>query len=195
MEADKALVKAGDATGDLARRQEWPTRAFPEPNKDPHIRDYWHLLVKHRWVVFTSFLVTVITVATATFIQHPVYKATATIQIDNEAPRVLKFEEVSPPINKEQADDYYQTQYKLLMSYSLAERVVTLLRLDANPEFSGTDTLGPASPTWVWLVSLVGSVYHQRPPQQTLGETSTSESPVVQSFLKKLEIEPVKNTR
>lgn len=194
MDPDNALVKAKDNSESLAKPQLWPVQAFPEQKKDPHLRDYWQVLYKHRWIVLTCFLVTVITVATATFVQQSIYKATATIQIDRAAPNVLKFEEVSPAANKE-TDDYYQTQYKLLMNYSLAERVVRLLRLDVNPEFSGTGTQGPASPTWTWLVDLVGSVYQQQPPQQTADEASRTESPVVKRFLKKLDIEPVKNTR
>lgn len=194
MESDNALVKAKDGNVDLAKPQLWPVRAFPEDKKEPHLRDYWHVLYKHRWIVLTCFLVTVITVATATFVQQSIYKATATLQIDKAEPNILKFDQVSPTADKE-TDDYYQTQYKLLTSYSLAERIVKLLRLDANPEFSGKGAAGPASPTWTWLVDLVGSVYHQPPAQLSPGETSTTESPVVKSFLKKLEIEPVKNTR
>lgn len=194
MDPDNALVKAKESSESLAKPQLWPVQAFPEHKKDPHLRDYWQVLRKHRWIVLTCFLVTVITVATATFVQQSVYKAIATIQIDKAVPNVLKFEEVSPPANKE-TDDYYQTQYKLLMSYSLAERVVRLLRLDANPEFSGTDAPESASPTRAWLVGLVDSLRFQPPTQQTPGETSNSESPIVNRFLKKLDIEPVKNTR
>jgi polysaccharide biosynthesis transport protein len=194
MDPDNALVKAKESSESLAKPQLWPVQAFPEHKKDPHLRDYWQVLFKHRWIVLTCFLVTVITVATATFVQQSVYKAAATIQIDKAAPNVLKFEEVSPPANKE-TDDYYQTQYKLLMSYSLAERVVRLLRLDVNPEFSGVDAPDSASPTWAWLVGLVDSIRSQPSTQQTPGETSNSESPIVNRFLKKLDIEPVKNTR
>ena len=191
MDPDKALVKAKDGSEYLVKPQLWPVRAFPDDKKEPHLRDYWHVLRKHRWIVLTCFLVTVITVATATFVQQSVYKATATIQIDRAAPNVLKFEEVSPPANKE-TDDYYQTQYKLLTNYSLAERVVRLLRLDANPEFSGTSAQGPASPTWTWFINLLGlQSSNQQPSEATL----LTESPIVQRFLKKLEIEPVKNTR
>ncbi|CBE67300.1 MAG: polysaccharide biosynthesis tyrosine autokinase [Candidatus Methylomirabilis oxygeniifera] len=194
MDPDNALVKAKDNSESLAKPQLWPVQAFPEQKKDPHLRDYWQVLHKHRWIVLTCFLVTVITVATATFVQQSVYKATATIQIDKAAPNVLKFEEVSPAANKE-TDDYYQTQYKLLMSYSLAERVVRLLRLDVNPEFTGTDAPGSASPTWTRFTNLVNLVRPRSSMQAASGETSTTESPIVQSFLKKLEIEPVKNTR
>jgi capsular exopolysaccharide synthesis family protein len=192
---NNALVKTKNGSGDLAKPQLWPVQAFPEQKKDPHLRDYWYVLRRHRWIVLTCFLVTVITVVTATFVQQSIYKATATIQIDRAAPKVLKFEEVSPSANKE-TDDYYQTQYKLLTSYSLAERVVKLLKLDTNPEFSTSSTQGPASPTWAWLGGLVGAIRPQpSTEQEASGEIAATESPVVQRFLKKLDIEPVKNTR
>ena len=194
MDPDNALIKVKNGSGGLAKPQLWPVQAFPEQKKDPHLRDYWQVLLKHRWIVLTCFLVTVITVATATFVQQPVYKATATIKIDRAELKILKFDDVSPSANKE-TDDYYQTQYKLLTSYSLAERVVKRFNLDTNPEFSGTGTQGPASPTWTWFTNLVDLVRPRSSMQATSGETSTAESPVVQSFLKKLEIEPVKNTR
>jgi len=194
MDPDNALVKVKDGSGGLAKPQLWPVQTFPEQKKDPHLRDYWQVLFKHRWIVLTCFLVTVVTVATATFVQRPVYKATATIKIDRAELKVLKFDDVSPSANRE-TDDYYQTQYKLLTSYSLAERVVKRFNLDANPEFLGSGTQGPASPTWTWLTNLVSLIRPQPSTQQASGEASTTESPVVQSFLKKLEIEPVKNTR
>ena len=88
---DNSLVKA-QRGGELIKREEAPLRAFSEHRKDPHVRDYWRVLVKHRWTVLTCFLVTVITVSTATFVQQPIYKATATIKIDKAEPKVLKFE-------------------------------------------------------------------------------------------------------
>lgn len=188
---DSALVRAKD-NGGLAKRQEFPLRAFSEQRKDPHIRDYWRVLVKRRWSVLTCFLVTVITVATATFVQQPIYKATATIKIDKAEPKVLKFEGVAPPLDG-QTDDYYQTQYKLLTSYSLAERVVRSLRLDSPPEVAGKE--GVFLQAWGWLLNLTGSIGSQSPTGQVAGETPTAESPAVKSFLRKLEIEPVKNTR
>ncbi len=171
---DNALVKVKDGSKGLAKSQERPLRAFPEQKKDPHLRDFWHVLVKHHRTIFACFLVTVITVAIATFVQSPVYKATATIKIERTQSKVLKFDDPSLPVDNE-TDSYYQTQYKLLTSYSLAERVVRLLSLDANPEFSG---MRPQPST-----------------QQVSGEMPTTESPVVNGFLRKLNIEPVKNTR
>jgi capsular exopolysaccharide synthesis family protein len=178
----------------LARRQETPLGAFFERKKDPHIRDFWRVLVKRRWTVLTCFFVTVITVATATFVQQPIYKAPATIKIDKAEPKVLKFEGVAPPIET-QADDYYQTQYKLLTSYSLAERVVKALKLDSHPEFSGMDKRGPFSQAWAWVADLSTTMRPRPSGQRPVGDATTTESPMVKSFLTNLEIEAVKGTR
>ena len=188
---EQALVKA-KRNGELVERRDDPLRAFSDQRKDPHLRDYWRVLVKRRWTVLTCFLVTVITVATATFVQQPIYKATATIKIEKVEPKVLKFEGAAPPLDG-QTDDYYQTQYKLLTSYSLAERVVRSLRLDSHPEISGNES--PLSRAWGWLLNPTGSIGSQSPTGQVAGEIPTAESPAIKSFLRKLEIEPVKNTR
>jgi len=195
MEPDKALVKAKDGRGDLAKPEPWPVKAFPEEKQEPHLRDYWHVLLKHRWIVLACFLITMVTVATATFVQQPVYKATATIQIEMAAPKVLKFEEVSSSSTDREIEDYYQTQYKLLTSYSLAERIVNLLELDADPEFSGTGAPDRVSQARAWLAGLIDSL-RTRPPRRPASDgISIAESPIVQRFLKKLEIDPVRNTR
>ena len=195
MEHDKALVKAKDGRGDLAKPEPWPVKAFPEEKQEPHLRDYWHVVLKHRWIVLACFLITMVTVATATFVQQPVYKATATIQIEMAAPKVLKFEEVSSSSTDREIEDYYQTQYKLLTSYSLAERIVNLLKLDADPEFSGTGAPDRVSQAQAWLAGLIDSL-RTRPPRRPASDgISIAESPIVQRFLKKLEIDPVRNTR
>ena len=63
----------------------------------------------------------------------PVYKATATVQIEKEAPKVLSFEDVLP--TNTQSDDYYQTQYGILKSRTLAQRVIKKLSLQDHPQF------------------------------------------------------------
>ncbi len=189
---EQALVRS-KRNGGLVERRDDPLHAFSEQRKDPHIREYWRVLVKRRWTVLTCFLVTVITVAMATLIQSPVYKASATIKIDKADPKVLKFEGVAPPVEG-QADDYYQTQYKLLASYSLAERVVRSLKLDSSPELMSTEEQTVFTQLRGWI-SRIGAAWIHRPTPPPHGESGVAESPVVKRFLGSVEIEPVKSTR
>jgi capsular exopolysaccharide synthesis family protein len=64
----------------------------------------------------------------------PVYRATVSIIIEKAPPKVVSIEEVYQPGGIEK--EYYQTQYKLLSSRTLAKKVVDELNLDRDPEYS-----------------------------------------------------------
>src|SRR5205085_9733920 len=92
-----------------------------------HLRDYLKVLRKHRWLILGVFLVTVVTTAIWTFIQVPQYQATATVMIDPEPPKILNIQEVSPV--GPAGPDYYLTQYEIIQSRAVMERVAESLRL------------------------------------------------------------------
>ncbi|MDH5406969.1 MAG: Wzz/FepE/Etk N-terminal domain-containing protein, partial [Candidatus Aminicenantes bacterium] len=84
--------------------------------KEIDIREYWHVIKKRRWTIYTVVIILVLTVTIASFVTKPTYKATATLQIERENPRVLSFEEIFAIDASQQ--DFYQTQYKLIQSRS-----------------------------------------------------------------------------
>ncbi len=104
------------------------------PDESAHLLDYWHLILKRRWVVLSCLLVVFFTVAIGTLKQKKVYEGNVLVEIDPEPPNVLNFKEFLQ-INNEDEDTYLQTQYKVLQSRSLAEHVVRDLKLYLYPEF------------------------------------------------------------
>jgi capsular exopolysaccharide synthesis family protein len=116
-----------------------------EPQID--LREYWKIVVKRRWTVLAFFLVAVTLVAIFTLRQQKIYEARASVIIEIDAPQVLgNVREVynlgagSYWSNKE----YYETQYKVITSRTVAQKVVQLLRLEGNKEFLGIADLPPA---------------------------------------------------
>jgi polysaccharide biosynthesis transport protein len=91
------------------------------------VQDYFKILRKHRWLVLGLFLVTVLTVTVWAFRQTPIYEAAATVLIEPEAPRFINIQDVSPVGSPTQ--DYYQTQYQLIKSRPIADRVIEALNL------------------------------------------------------------------
>jgi polysaccharide biosynthesis transport protein len=87
---------------------------------------YLHIFLKRRWVVIGTFAVCIMAGIGLTLLMTPIYRATTTIKIDRETARVLNTESVQP--REATGDEFFQTQYGLLKSRSLAEHVV----LDAN---------------------------------------------------------------
>ncbi len=104
------------------------------PEESPHLLDYLQVILKRRWTVLLSFVIVTTTVAIATFKEKPVYKGTDLIEITPEQPNVLNFQEILR-IDNQDPDAYRQTQYKILQSRTLAERVVRDLKLYLYPEF------------------------------------------------------------
>jgi uncharacterized protein involved in exopolysaccharide biosynthesis len=94
---------------------------------EAHIKDYLKVLRKHQWLTLGIFLVTVLTVMVWTFVQTPIFQASATVLIEPEPPKVLNIQDVSP-IGASTLD-YYRTQYELIKSRPVIDRVVESLNL------------------------------------------------------------------
>jgi succinoglycan biosynthesis transport protein ExoP len=97
------------------------------PVREAHLKDYYRTLRKHRWLVCGVFLATVFTVAVWSFVQTPIYQASATVLIEPEPPKFLNIQEVSPIGSPTQ--DYYRTQYEIMVSRPIIERVIETLNL------------------------------------------------------------------
>jgi capsular exopolysaccharide synthesis family protein len=176
--------------------------AVPEPpslygypvEPEAHFWDYWQVLSRRRWTVLSVFVVTVVVAVIWTFTTRPIYTGTATLRIEKDQPRIVKFEEVVKEADTQQ--DYYQTQYKILQSRSLANRVIGLLQLDQNAEFLSDDDRGWMAQAQAGLrEQLVRWIPLPPPPAPEAREDLTLASPLTEAFLSRLTIEPVRNSR
>ena len=104
------------------------------PEEFRHLHDYVQIILKRRWVVLTCLLVVFSTVAIGTLKKKPIYEGQVLIEVNPEQPNVLNFKEVLQ-ISSVDVDSYRETQYKVLQSRTLADRVVQTLQLHRNPEF------------------------------------------------------------
>ncbi len=105
------------------------------PEEAVRLLDYWQIILKRRWIVLTTLLIVFTTVALATFKERPLYAGRALIEINPEEPQVLSFQQIAQAGSSWDIDSYRETQYKILNSRSLAERVVRDLHLYDDPEF------------------------------------------------------------
>ncbi len=167
-----------------------------QEEKEINLRDYWKVIRKRRWTIFAFFLIVVVATAIGTFTMRPIYRATATILINKENPQIVNFKEV---VTVNTMDlDYYQTQYRILESRSLARKAAQTLRLAEHPEFLPQPE---TSPVQAWMgkakafltreLSFLGpSSPEGEGKQDTLPETK-----LIHDFLSKLKIEPIRNSR
>ncbi|RYE07444.1 MAG: polysaccharide biosynthesis tyrosine autokinase [Hyphomicrobiales bacterium] len=109
----------------------------PASVKEPtlNLGRYWHLLLKHRYLVAATLAGAIAIGVIATLLMTPLFTASATLQIDREAARILQTEDVTPRESMTQGEEFFQTQYGVLRSRSLAERVIQSLGLAASDRF------------------------------------------------------------
>jgi uncharacterized protein involved in exopolysaccharide biosynthesis len=141
-----------------------------------HLSDYWHVLVRRRWLALSVLLLVVGAAAARVVLVRPLYEATAQILIERKIPSVLEFER--NPQAADAWDDFYQTQYRLLQSRLLARKVVEKLHLLHDPEFGG-----PRSTEEVAAAE-----------NASAGASPDMEA-AIDAFLSRLKIQPLKNSQ
>lgn len=100
----------------------------------PIIRQYMRIALRWRYVILGAIAVCFILGLIITLLMTPQYTATATIEISRESNQVTNFQSVERETSI--ADqEFYQTQYGLLESRTLAERVANQLNLVDDPGF------------------------------------------------------------
>lgn len=103
-------------------------------NDVPIVRQYLRIAMRWRYVILGAVAVMIILGLIITLLMTPKYTATATIEISREASQVTNFQGVERETGL--ADqEFYQTQYGLLRSRSVSERVAVQLRLVDDPSF------------------------------------------------------------
>jgi len=165
------------------------------------LRDYLCVIRKRKWTIITCVAVIVITVAIHAFTATPIYEATTRLIIDKENPNVVSIQEVMAV--DASGTDYYQTQYKIIESRSVAREVIKRLRLDGSEEFfpepkndflssliqSVRDTLK----YWRESIASLLRTGHEK-SANTAGE-SDADSPLVSSFIGRIGVSPIRNSR
>lgn len=100
----------------------------------PILRQYLRIAMRWRYLIIGIVLASALLGLIVTLLMTPKYTATTIIEISRESDKVTDFQGVQRDATV--ADqEFYQTQYGLLQSRSLAERVALQLRLVDDPKF------------------------------------------------------------
>ena len=98
------------------------------------IREYLRIAARWRYIILGTIAAFVLLGLIITLLMTPKYTSSATIEISRESSKVTDFQGVERETSV--ADqEFYQTQYGLLQSRSLSERVAIQLRLVDSAEF------------------------------------------------------------
>lgn len=100
------------------------------------LRKIWSAIWRHRLLVMAIMAVTLALGVLALFLVHPVYRASSSVEIEDQASKVLGTEDAQPlGAGGQDPDRLLQTQIDILKSRSLAERVADGLNLAGDDRF------------------------------------------------------------
>lgn len=97
-------------------------------------RQYYQILLRRKWFLIAPIVAMLVLAVILTLLATPRYTATSQIEIKRESARIVNVQGVEPDTST--ADmEFYQTQYGLLASRSLATSVMKTLRLADDESF------------------------------------------------------------
>jgi capsular exopolysaccharide synthesis family protein len=147
-------------------------------------RRYLAMLHKRRGVVVTCLGLSLAVAVLYNYTTRPVYQATTQILIDRDTPDVLPNKELVELVQG--GMDYYQTQYQLLKSKTLAERAVERLKLQTHPELATGPMLNPWERVRRWF---------GYPPSAVIDPSGMPLSPAAGAFRSRIQVDPIPGAR
>jgi capsular exopolysaccharide synthesis family protein len=116
----------------------------PETSSDLlDLRKVWWAIWRHRLLVMSIVAVSLAVGVLALFLVHPTYRATSSVEIEDQAVKVLGTEDMQPVSGSQDTDRLLQTQIDILKSRALAERVADGLNLAADNRFLAAEGVKP----------------------------------------------------
>lgn len=148
--------------------------AYAKAQDTLDLREFWKTLVRQKKLVLGIVGASLLLTLLLTFLSSPVYRATATLQVEREATKVVNVDFLN---NGDIRDtrDFYATQFELIRSYSVIEKVINKLQLTEE----------------VIRRSLLGKVKSLFSPV----DAANSKTALANAIMENLDIEPIKNSR
>jgi len=136
----RALIKAAATAVSQDSRDPfsalgWGSASLDEGNDFAvTLRQYVYMVLKRKWLILGIVLAFFVLGGVRTLLQTPLYTATVRIQIEREPAKIVEGGTTSPS-EVTGSPDFLRTQYELLKSRALAERVVSMLHLYEDNSF------------------------------------------------------------
>jgi len=157
-------------------------------NSEPNLKEYWDVVRKHRWTLATASVAAAVLAIIWFMTRTPLYRASATIMIQPQAPQVLDMQALLAEQTQDLEHDYYKTQYDILTTRSLAARVIHELDLEHDPLFVGQSSPG--------LIGTLRAMIHSETKKGPRVTEAYGVTPAtVDTYLGRLSIQPLKGTR
>ena len=170
------MFPAPQAVHDIQSQMQQRQFANPygsEPNGFDAVRDLWHRLLKRKKWILAVFIVVVVAMGLYVLLTTPIYRSSGTIQIMQNSSNQSILGEHNPMAllgMDEGGNKFYETQYMILNSRTMASRLIDSMNLKDYQEFKE-----------------LKARYSDETPQEI-------EYRFIKYFLKNLEVKPIKKS-
>jgi capsular exopolysaccharide synthesis family protein len=166
-----------------------------EHNREINLRDYWQILVRRRWLIYTCILMTTVAAAVSSFVATPLFRSTCVVSIERSPVRILSNDLTSSSPSWLDYQNFYNTQYRIIESDRVlrmaAERKLDLpnrpdvLETDRSPLFNSLRALRSRVTSLVRGGDSESAAGPEDPfaPYVSLLRSGLSVAPVRESFL------------
>ena len=184
-------------------QQKKAAQLLQQHDDEHHLMDYVRVVYKRRWIAIPALVVVFLTGAVNSFRTTPLYEARTQLLIEKDTPKVASLNTMFQEQDGWYNDDFYQTQYKILQSRTLARRTVVLMNLTKHPSLQQALAPKGAPITVTGLmngaVSLARRAVMGAPAKPAAKaqhpEGSDPAAPYVGFVLGSLNVVPVRNSR
>ncbi len=162
-----------------------PIQGEPAP---PDVVRYLRTLNRYKWGILMVVIAVGMLAAMYASSLRPIYRATATVMLEMGKPKVISTQELFEAYNGT-TRDYFLTQFEIIKSRELAERLVRTMQLTKHREYDPTQQAKPWYADWVPAQFLPSAAPVKAPNQGDLEEG------VVAQVMGQISLQPVKNTQ
>jgi succinoglycan biosynthesis transport protein ExoP len=171
-------------------------------SQEIHLKDYLRVILKRKWIISTSIVIVLTLAILSSMNKEPYYRASVRLSIEKQNASIVLFPNMAFPLFD---PDYYQTQYTILRSRPLAERVIKKLGLQESPEFKASPrrkfSLDIKAPIR-WLLKKVITLNPFKKPSISKGVIKPDDvrsngisQGLVNAFIGRLNISPMKDSK
>jgi capsular exopolysaccharide synthesis family protein len=171
-------------------------------SQEIHLKDYLRVILKRKWIIGTCTVIVLTLAVLSSMKKEPYYRATVRLSIQRQSANVMVFPNMAFPFFD---PDYYQTQYTILRSRPLAERVIKKLNLQENPEFKPSPKGGfgfDLKSSIAWLLKKLNPVNlfkGNSKTKRTIDSNNVRNNGIrqglVNAFISRLGVSPMKDSK
>ena len=161
----------------------------PQPAEEViDLRKYFSVINRSKWRILL--LATLIAILSAFIVLNmkQVFSAKATLLIEAQQAKAVKIEEVYGMNSAQQ--EYYLTQFEILKSRTIAETVITRLKLAEHPDYAPKESITDIIKGWL---PFLPSANNEEKTAEQLGLERREK--LLAKFIENLTVEPVRKTQ